>query len=98
MTPLRWLKQSLRNLEAIHAYYVSEGVPSEAHKILSTIRKSAMQLEQFPALGRPGRVADTRELVVARTPYIIVYRARASMLQVLRVLHSSQKWPRSDEE
>jgi plasmid stabilization system protein ParE len=46
-------------------------------------------------MGRPGRVARTRELVVTGTPYILPYRVTAGVLEVLRVLHASRKWPKS---
>jgi plasmid stabilization system protein ParE len=32
-------------------------------------------LERFPYLGREGRQAGTRELVLSGTPYVFVYRA-----------------------
>jgi toxin ParE1/3/4 len=46
-----------------------------------------------PALGRAGRVAGTRELVVAEAPYIIPYRVRGDAVEILRVFHAARKWP-----
>ena len=51
------------------------------------------QLVTHPALGRPGRVAGTRELVVIGTPYLIPYRIRDKSLEILRVFHAARKWP-----
>jgi len=31
-------------------------------------------LADHPAMGRPGRIAGTRELVIVRYPYIVAYR------------------------
>jgi toxin ParE1/3/4 len=50
------------------------------------------QLAPHPNLGRLGRVLGTRELVVARTPYIVAYRIEEAAVVVLRVLHGAQQW------
>jgi toxin ParE1/3/4 len=43
-------------------------------------------------MGRPGRVPGTRELVV--TPnYLVPYRIKGEVLEVLRVMHARQRWP-----
>jgi plasmid stabilization system protein ParE len=47
----------------------------------------------MPHAGRPGRVPGTRELVIADTPFIVIYRVVAKTLQVIAVLHAAQKWP-----
>jgi toxin ParE1/3/4 len=50
-------------------------------------------LDQMPERGRPGELAGTRELVLAGTPYILVYEIEASIVQILRVRHAAQDWP-----
>ncbi|MDY6850779.1 MAG: type II toxin-antitoxin system RelE/ParE family toxin, partial [Thermodesulfobacteriota bacterium] len=44
---------------------------------------------RFPAGGRPGRIPQTRELVVA--PYILPYRIKDDVVEILDVFHSAQK-------
>jgi plasmid stabilization system protein ParE len=46
-----------------------------------------------PRLGRPGRVEDTRALVISRFPYVVAYRDLENEIQVLSVIHSARSWP-----
>ncbi len=62
-------------------------------KVYDEIREQSSVLEAYPFIGRSGRVAGTRELVVTRTPYIIAYRVSSEGVDVLRVLHGARKWP-----
>ena len=43
-------------------------------------------------MGRTGRVAGTRELVVARTSFIAIYVVQADTVQIVRVLHAAERW------
>lgn len=59
------------------------------------IRDGVALLGDYPGLGRPGRVAGTRELVIARAPYIIAYTVdpRIDAVIILRVPHGARLWP-----
>jgi toxin ParE1/3/4 len=50
-------------------------------------------LAEHPGMGRPGRVEDTRELVVTGLPYVVSYIHERDTVTVLRVLHGAMKWP-----
>jgi plasmid stabilization system protein ParE len=52
-------------------------------------------LEATPEMGRPGREAYSRELVIPGTPYIAVYRVGAGYLEIVQFLHGAQKYPKS---
>ena len=54
-------------------------------------------LDQHPALGRPGRVEGTRELVVTRTNYVAIYQIDGEVIDILRVLHGRQQWPPAED-
>jgi toxin ParE1/3/4 len=43
-------------------------------------------------MGRPGRVENTRELVVHRS-YVLVYDIAGDTMRVLRVLHTARQRP-----
>lgn len=73
--------------------YIAEDSPQAAAAVAEKIWESTRVLSDHPAMGRPGRVSGTRELIVAGTAYIIPYRVVASEVQILRVLHGARKWP-----
>jgi toxin ParE1/3/4 len=62
---------------------------------METIFAAVETLPRFPQSGRPGRRAGTRELVVSRTPFIVPYRIRGDVIELLRILHGRQRWPDS---
>ncbi|SEL17849.1 Plasmid stabilization system protein ParE [Xaviernesmea oryzae] len=73
--------------------HIEAGNPAAAIKMDEQIASAARQLIDFAESGRPGRIAGTRERVVAGTPYILAYKVTASAVRVLRVLHGAQQWP-----
>jgi toxin ParE1/3/4 len=73
--------------------YIAQDSLSAALNQLDEIDGQTDRLADYPKLGRPGRVKGTRELVVNRTPFIVVYRIKGEMVQILRVLHGAQQWP-----
>jgi plasmid stabilization system protein ParE len=85
---VRWLRVALANLDA-EAEYIAEDNPAAEQKIFRAVDL----LKKEPAMGRAGRVAGTRELVVAETPYIIPYRVRGDAVEILRVFHAAREWP-----
>jgi addiction module RelE/StbE family toxin len=93
MIPVRWLRRSLLNIESIYEFYLRENLASEAAKQISIIKRSVDQLQTFPELGKPGRVNGTRELIINRTPFIVIYRISEVSVEILRVLHCAQRWP-----
>lgn len=88
---VRWLRTALRDLES-QIDYIATDNPEAAARVSLRIRASVERLAEFPEMGRIGRVPATRELVVAGTSWIAVYRVGTSV-EILRVLHASQRWP-----
>jgi addiction module RelE/StbE family toxin len=68
-----WRRVALNDLEGIRRYIAHEN-PAAGARVRAAIRNAAEQLADHPHLGRPGRVEGTRELVIAGTPFIVVYR------------------------
>ena len=89
---IRWSPEAAADFAGIVEYIRKEN-PSAAVRIAHTIYDSVTSLESFPNRGRPGRLVDTRELVLAPLPFIVVYRAKPSVVEIVRVLHGAQRWP-----
>jgi toxin ParE1/3/4 len=75
--------------------YIADDNPAAAHRMVSRIREAASHLRRSPQMGKRGRVANTRELVIAGTPYIIVYAVQGEEMQIVAVIHGARKWPDS---
>lgn len=88
-----WLERAVLNLEMLREYIGRDNTVA-ARKIALHIIKEIEQLQRFPNLGRPGRVAGTRELAIADTPYLVPYRVHYNVVEILCVLHTAQQWPK----
>ena len=89
---IRWLPQAHRNrLEQLD--YIAQDNPLAAIGQDEEIERQVNMLLEHPKMGRPGRVAGTRELVVSSTPFVVIYRLHTQHIEVIRMLHSSQQWP-----
>lgn len=90
---VRWSAESIDDLAALRAFIAAER-PASAIRMARQISDTVETLlSENPEIGRPGRVRDTRELVVARTPFIVAYRIRPAVVEIVRVLHGAQRWP-----
>lgn len=89
---IRWLRKALRSLDE-EATYIAAEDNAAARLVVRRIFESVQQLVDHPGAGRPGRVPGTRELVVRNTRYIIPYRVRADVVEILRVFHTSRRPP-----
>jgi toxin ParE1/3/4 len=89
---VKWTRAALANLNDL-AEYIAQDNPRAAAEMVDRIVAALEKLKAYPALGRPGRVPNTRELVVAKTPYIIPYRVKGKNIEILRVFHAARCWP-----
>jgi len=89
---LRWTRKALENLEQIAAY-IGQDNPTRACSFVGEIKSKTEMLLTFPALGRPGRVPGTRELVVHEN-YVVPYRVKGDTVQIIRVQHVARLWPK----
>jgi toxin ParE1/3/4 len=91
---VKWLTTALQNLDQ-EASYIGENDPEAARVVVKRILQAIDLLRDNPALGHPGRLHGTRELVVPGTRYLVPYRVRPHLerIEILRVFHCSRKPP-----
>jgi toxin ParE1/3/4 len=98
---IRWTEPAYPDFVGI-IEWLSARNPDAAARVGRRILDSVERLAEQPFLGKPGRSPDTRELAIARLPYLVVYSVTPgamasdpSRVDVLRVLHGAMLWPRS---
>ena len=87
-----WAQRALEDRREIYSYIEADD-PRAAVIVDERIASAVTRLKDFPESGRLGRVEDTREIVIARTPYIAPYRVTGNIVRILRVIHSARIWP-----
>ena len=87
-----WTSRALADVAAVIAQIVVDD-PSAATRLNDRLRELVeTTLVTQPQMGRPGRVSGTRELVV-HPRYILAYRVRGEVLELLAFRHSARTWP-----
>ena len=89
---LDWSRLAIADRNAIFDYIEADS-PTAAEEIDERIRVAVENLLRFSEMGRNGRIEETRELVIPRTPYIAVYQISHETIRILRVLHGARQWP-----
>jgi toxin ParE1/3/4 len=90
---LRYTTDALSHLEAINDF-LSEQNPAAARRIAADVRMAAQRLCEFPHMGRASDVTGTRQWVVRRSPYLIVYQVDEmhDEIVVIGIFHGAQDW------
>ena len=86
------MTEATSNIAAAYEF-TYESNPAAADRQKKLIFEAVGRLIGFPEMGRAGRIAGTRELAVAGTSYIVVYRIRSRSIAILAVLHGARRWP-----
>ena len=74
--------------------YIAANNPAKAREVVGRIREYTDNLTEFPRMGREGRSHGTRELVIPKLPYLVVYTLiDEATLHVLRVWHARRRFP-----
>jgi toxin ParE1/3/4 len=89
---IRWTRQAIADVDNIYDFIAAPD-PRAARAIVDRIDRAITNLTLHPRIGRSGRVAGSRELVVAGTPYIVAYRLRGRTVELLGVIHGARRWP-----
>jgi toxin ParE1/3/4 len=89
---VRWSPEAADDFESI-VRHIQRDNSAAASNVSATIYESISSLSTFPNRGRPGRIHGTRELVLAPLPWLVVYRVRREVVEVVRIYHGAQNWP-----
>jgi toxin ParE1/3/4 len=90
---VKWTRAASHDLNFVADYIGRDNPGAAVETVLKIVRQVGI-LAEHPGMGRPGRVEDTRELVVTGLPYAVPYIHERDTVTVLRVLHGAMKWPR----
>lgn len=88
---LYWTPEAIQDREAIYDF-VENNNAIAALTLDELFEEKSAQLIDYPAFGRTGRVAGTRELVVHQN-YILIYDLTGNQVRIIRLLHVARPWP-----
>ncbi len=89
---LRWTPAAADDLESIRDYLALH-LPSFTQSTILEIYQAILTLRSTPFRGRAGREEGTRELVLPRLPYIVVYHVKDNDIEILHIYHGAQHRP-----
>ena len=81
-----------RDLEEIFAYTARTWSPAQADRYLRGLHRVMETLQEFPELAPERRAFDPPVRLHPCQRHLIVYRAEADTLEILRILHTRQNW------
>jgi toxin ParE1/3/4 len=85
-----WSPLALARLAEIRAY-VARDKHEAAARLATRIVAVVEALAEHPYLGRMGADPGIRELVIGRTPYVVLYRVRGKRVVILTIWHGAQR-------
>ena len=90
---VKWTRRALREQDEAFEWIVAEN-PTAAAEVIDRLRAATRLLSEQPRLGHPGHISGTREFVVNRTPYVVIYRIGSDQIEILAVMHHARERPR----
>jgi addiction module RelE/StbE family toxin len=75
-------------MESLYDFIYKED-KSAARSVVEKIYHSCLNIEIFPLAGRVGIVDSTREFVIPKTKYIIVYKVVDTRVIVIGLYHTA---------
>jgi toxin ParE1/3/4 len=91
LKPLEWSKRAIADVDGIFAFYAETASVYTANNILDEINKATCTAQSNPLAYRAGQ-RGTRELVMKRYPFVLIYRAYPTKLRIVRVLHQAREY------
>jgi toxin ParE1/3/4 len=88
---LVWKRLALEDREQI-MNHIAQDNPQAALDFDELFEQKVDILIDHPEMYRAGRKRGTREMVV-HPHYLVIYRVKNEIVEVLRVKHTGQQWP-----
>jgi toxin ParE1/3/4 len=82
-----YLASAARDMQWLRHYY-QRVFPAGAANAAWRIRATERLILDHPYAGRPTGRPDVRRVIVARTPFFLLYRLRDDRIEILRVVDS----------
>ncbi len=87
---IKWAVSAQEDLRSILQYFINEQDEETGQELVNGLFGSTTRLENFPLSGKPGEIHDTRELILPKLSYILVYKVNNATVEIIRVIHTSK--------
>lgn len=91
---VRWTPEAEQDRAAIMDYIAGDN-PRAALEMDELFGAAAARLADHSKLGRPGKIAGTRELIPHES-YRLVYEVDGNTVWILALVHTARQWPPLD--
>lgn len=81
--------RSITNMAAIKKHIAADN-PAAAERVIASLLSMTSQLAEQPMIGHTRQRSGTRQMVMPKYPYTIVYRVSASKVRIVAVYHQRQ--------
>ena len=88
---LEWSARAAHDLDLITEYYAEVASPGIARLAREFIQSAAVNIAARPVLHRIGK-RGTRECVLRKFPYTLIYRATGAQVRIVRVMHQARRY------
>ncbi|MGO6777609.1 type II toxin-antitoxin system RelE/ParE family toxin [Rhizobium ruizarguesonis] len=91
---LVWRAKAESDREKAIQFITDQNVGAAISQLDEIERQTDLLIDQ-PEIDRPGRIDGTRELIISRTSFIVIYRVgqKIKQVEILRLVRGAQKWP-----
>lgn len=86
-----WTPEAQQDRGEVWSYIAADN-PRAAARMDQRFSDAVMKLAEHPLLGRPGRIAGTRELIPHES-YRLVYEIDGETVWILTLVHTARMWP-----
>ncbi|SEG05454.1 Plasmid stabilization system protein ParE [Bryocella elongata] len=88
-----WTESAADDLASI-VEHISEDSVEAARSVARAIFAGVLNLRQMPHVGRKRSADNSRELVFAPWPYVVLYEVSGDRIYVKAIRHTSRDWSR----